>query len=546
MLRRFAWLALVMSLAAAAYARTIGFAYVWDDLTLLSGNPAVRGETPFWQIFTGHYSSGASVGSQGWMYRPLALVFFRWGWALSPSPIWAHAINVALHVLTTALVWGTARRLGSSLMAAALAAAAFALLPVQIEAVAWVSARPDLLAAFFLGGAIFLLASPSPISASRMLLVFFLVGIAFLCKENALLVAPIVALAAGLGTRSTSGHFTIRPLAAVIAAFAAVVALRVRALGGLGLHPQQGTQLDLVSQLARLGEQLSLVHGFDPRAVVAVPEGGPERWGMLVLVVAALACVTWAVANCGRKGAWLPAGLVCAAMIALLPVMRLRWPALRYWYLPMFCLAPLGGLALTRVLAGTRPRTVLVSVVALLASWTVYGQFRLPAWRSDADLFAAEVDLQPENPDALFFHAERTALDGRPDRAVPIFAAALARSPGHRPSWLGLGRALLSLGRFGAAENVARQSLLGEPRTWPQFMLLGDALAGQGKWSDAQTAYDEALAGAPQTPDVLIAAARAARATGNSERARDLARRALGIDPRDQRALTLIAVPSTP
>jgi hypothetical protein len=428
-------------------------------------------------------------------------------------------------------------------MAAGLAAAAFALFPAQIEAVAWVSGRTDLLAALFLGGAIFLMSSPLPISASRMLSVFLLVGTACLCKENALLVAPIVALAAGLGARSTTGRFTTRPLLAVLVALAAVVALRVRALGGLGLQPQQGVQLNFVSQLARLGGQLSLAHGFDPRAVVAVPEGGPEWWGMLAVVVVVLACVTWVVAYWGRQGAWLPAGLVFAAMAALLPVMRLRWPALRYWYLPTFCLAPLGGLALTRVLARTRPRIVLVPVVALLASWTVYGQLRLPAWRSDAHLFAAEVDLQPENPDALFFHAERTALDGRPDLAVPIFEAALARSPGHRPAWLGLGRALLSLGRFRAAENLARQSLLGEPRTWPQFMLLGDALARQERWSDAQRAYDEALASAPRIPDVLIAAARAAQATGDPERARNLARRALGIDPRDQRALALIAVP---
>ena len=360
-----------------------------------------------------------------------------------------------------------------------------------------------------------------------MFAVFLLVAAACLCKESAFLVAPIVALAAGLGARAATGRFTIRPLVSVLAAAAAVAILRVRALGGLGLQPQQGAQLDLGAQVARLGEQLSFAHGFDPRAVMTVAPAGPARWWMLVLVVVTLACVAGAAARWGRRGAWLPAGLLCAALLALLPVIRLRWPALRYWYLPALCLAPLGGLALTPVLALARPRTVLIPVLALLVSWAAFGQLRMPAWRSDARLFAAEAALQPENPDALFFHAERTALDGRPDLAVPIFEDALARAPGHRPSWLGLGRALLSLGRPDAAETVARQSLMGEPRTWPQFMLLGDALARQEKWKDAQGAYDEALAKAPLIPDVLMAAAWAARRTGEL---------GTGADPRPPRA----------
>ena len=328
--RRSAWLALVMCLAAAAYARTIGFSYVWDDVTLLPANLVVRGETPFWQIFTTHYASGAEAGSQGWMYRPLVLLSFRWGWALSPSPTWAHTVNVVLHVLTTALAWAIARRLGASRMAAGLAAAGFALFPANLEAVAWVSGRTDVLAAFFLGGALFLLTSLAPLSPPRMFAVFLLTAAACLCKENAFLVAPIMALAAGLHARATTARFTIRPLVSVLAAAAAVAILRIRALGGLGLQPQQGAQLDLGTQVARLGEQLSFAHGFDPRAVMTVAPAGPARWWLLVLVVVTLACVAGTAARWGRRGAWLPAGLLCAALLALLPVMRLRWPALRY------------------------------------------------------------------------------------------------------------------------------------------------------------------------------------------------------------------------
>ena len=78
--RRIAWLALVMGLAAAAYARTIGFSYVWDDVTLLPANPVVRGETPFWQDLHdalcfggGGRQSGLDVPAPGVALVPLGM-----------------------------------------------------------------------------------------------------------------------------------------------------------------------------------------------------------------------------------------------------------------------------------------------------------------------------------------------------------------------------------------------------------------------------------------------------------------------------------------
>jgi tetratricopeptide (TPR) repeat protein len=70
---------------------------------------------------------------------------------LNPAPF--HRTNVWLHLLNTALVFWLALRLRAGTWGAAAAALLFAIHPLHVESVAWISSRKDVLySAFFLGG----------------------------------------------------------------------------------------------------------------------------------------------------------------------------------------------------------------------------------------------------------------------------------------------------------------------------------------------------------------------------------------------------------
>lgn len=91
-----------------------------------------------------------NLGTVGGFYRPLAMlslyIDLHAGGGLAFVP---HLVNVLLHAATSVAVFALARRLapeGRGLLAAVLAAVAFAVFPRRVEAVAWVSCRPDLLA----------------------------------------------------------------------------------------------------------------------------------------------------------------------------------------------------------------------------------------------------------------------------------------------------------------------------------------------------------------------------------------------------------------
>lgn len=90
----------------------------------------------------------------GYYYRPLLELSFwldNLCWGMEPGVM--HLENVLLHCLNTLLVFGIARKVGrdgeGDVRVASAAALLFALHPVNVEAVAWIAGRPDLLLALF-------------------------------------------------------------------------------------------------------------------------------------------------------------------------------------------------------------------------------------------------------------------------------------------------------------------------------------------------------------------------------------------------------------
>jgi tetratricopeptide (TPR) repeat protein len=140
-------LALLLMVATLAVYQPVWQAgFIWDDDAHVTENTTLRTLDGLRRIW---FERGATP-----QYYPLVHTSF-WVeyhlWRLDPFGY--HLINVLLQALNAILVWLILRRLGVS--GAWLAAAIFALHPVHVESVAWVTERKNVLSGFFYLSALF-------------------------------------------------------------------------------------------------------------------------------------------------------------------------------------------------------------------------------------------------------------------------------------------------------------------------------------------------------------------------------------------------------
>ena len=132
---------LVLAVACfVAYIPAIRGDFIWDDDRYLTANPLIIASDGLWRIW---FSTDAPS-----QYFPLTYTTFWFEyrlWGLNPIPY--HITNIAVHVISSCLLWVILRRL--SIPAAFVSAAVFALHPVNVESVAWITERKNVLSGVF-------------------------------------------------------------------------------------------------------------------------------------------------------------------------------------------------------------------------------------------------------------------------------------------------------------------------------------------------------------------------------------------------------------
>lgn len=137
-------LAVILGVTFLAYQSVLRAAFTsWDDPAYLLNNPAVR-----WLDWM-HLKTIFSTTIER-TYVPLTILSFAAEYHFFGfDPFVYHLDNLLLHLSVAALIFLLARRMGLQLFGAAFAALLFALHPMHVESVAWVSQRKDLLYSFF-------------------------------------------------------------------------------------------------------------------------------------------------------------------------------------------------------------------------------------------------------------------------------------------------------------------------------------------------------------------------------------------------------------
>ncbi|MCJ7525010.1 MAG: tetratricopeptide repeat protein [Candidatus Aminicenantes bacterium] len=178
-------------IVAAAFSPSLSNGFTnFDDTAYLTANPLVRSLAPanIKQIFT--------TTRPHTLFSPLVTLTFALEyqlWELDPRGY--HAVNLFLHILNALLVFFLIRNVSRSPATAFFTSLLFAIHPLRVESVAWVTERKDLLFTFF-----FLLALQFYIrylkknSGRDYLATLLLFAFAILAKMSALVLPAVLLL----------------------------------------------------------------------------------------------------------------------------------------------------------------------------------------------------------------------------------------------------------------------------------------------------------------------------------------------------------------
>jgi tetratricopeptide (TPR) repeat protein len=465
------WLraAAIVAATLVAYLPALGAGFVWDDDDYVTKNPLLHASDGLARIWF-----SADAPSQ---YFPLVYTSFRLEYALwGLDPFGYHLVNVCLHAANALLAWAVLARL--AVPGAWLAAAIFALHPVHVESVAWITERKNTLSTlFFLGALLAWLRFALDGAGKRWWAASFgLYALALFAKTTACTLPAAQLLALWLRGRAIDA----RRVAQLAPFLLLGVAMGMFTILWERLH--QGTrgerfELGFVESALVAGRAVWFYLGklvLPVRLSFSYPKfeidpGDPRAWVWLALGALLLLALWGARGRLGRGP--LAAALFFVAMLSpvlgFIPLYTFLYTYVADHYQYVASLGPIALAAGAGVRAFRGRRGGAVVALGLLATLGVLTWRQSRVYESSETLWRDVIAKHPGSWMAYTNLGRERMREERWAEAIPWFEGALRIDPGLARPHLGIGSAYLELGRREEAEAELRLAVAADPDLRP-------------------------------------------------------------------------------
>ncbi len=523
------WMPVVLGLlCAAAYRNTLHVPFLFDDLPVITQNPAIRRLWPLSGVIASDIP--ALVG------RPLVSLSLAVNYALGGYDVagW-HLFNLAIHFLNALLVFGIVRRAlrglsspnddpSRALWVAYAVAILWMLHPLVTESVTYVLQRSELLMALFLLSTLYCftrgIESPHKVVWFGAAIIACTLGMG---TKETMLVTPLLVLTYDRTFVARSWRSALRDRRELYAGLGASWIVLASLLLTTNLKEKSGLTVDTLSPWNYFKMEWTVVAHYLRLAVwpqgLVLDYSDWPRETMLAhalpaaaLLAALLTGTVWAIR---RRRWWSFWGvwffLLLAPTSSFLPLPT--EPATeRRMYLPLVAVIVValeGGDYLCRNLQtrfGWPDRLrcraqagILTGLVLALGLATIQ---RNAQYHSAESIWA---DVAAKRPGSLRGHANLgLALleDGRPQESIPHFIDALRIDPNQPMVRCNLANALVMGGATNQAIAELQETLHYTPEFAPAHTALADILAARG---DQQAALEQYAAALSINPDQQVA-----------------------------------------
>ena len=532
----------------------------YDDDKYVTENPNVkRGitrESLVWAFTTPHFH----------MWHPLTSLSHLLDCQLfGLDPTGHHLNNLLLHIASTLLLFGLLKRMTGAIWPSLFVAAAFALHPLNVESVAWVAERKNVLSGFFwmLTIAVYIRYTEHP-GFVRFMLLVLVFALATLTKPM-VVTLPFVLLLLDYwplgrlqwsprieredssepkseqkGARAVSIWrliFEKTPLFLLIIGLSAVTYIATQkggVMSDFGNVPLKYRVANaLVSYVTYIRKMVwpSRLAVFYPHPFDKLP-----LWQVIISALLLL-IVTITVVWLARRRKYPAVGWLWY-MGTLVPVIGLiqvgaQAMADRYAYLPFIGLFIIIAWGLSDVLAKWRYRKITLGAAAMAAllALSMCTRMQLRYWRNNELLFEHAINVTSNNFVMCNNYANILDKTGQAEKAIEHFNKALRMRPNSPEVHSNLGNTLRRINRIDEAVMHYEKALKLKPDLAEAHYNLAVLLSRQGKTDEAIVKYMDALKFRPNDVDTLSNLGYALALKGKFNEAVRYYKMALEIEP---------------
>jgi len=466
------------------------------------------------------------------------------------NPLGHHLTNLLFHIANTLLLLWVLKRMTGAVWRSVFVAAAFALHPLHVESVAWVSERKDVLSGLFwmLTIAAYIRYTER-LCIGRYLLVVFALCLGLMAKPM-VVTLPFVLLLLDYwplerfqwaGSKKTPVSRLVLeklPLLIPVAALSMVTFLVQRSLGAMIRGAKLSLNLRitnaLVSYIGYIGKMFypSRLAVFYPHPVDRLPLWQP------VVCLLILIAVSVAVIYIGRR--YLVVGWLwyLGMLVPVIGLVQVGSQAMadRYTYLPLIGIFIMVAWGIAELSAGWRFRKIILSTASVLifAVLLLCTRRQVRIWQNDFTLFGHAVAVTKNNIKMLNNLGIAFQAEGKIEEAISCYRQALEIYPDYVPAHCNLGMILQSQGRLADAVNHYYHALRIEQHIFPLSNLAWlKATQQDPNFSDPDEAVRLALRACEMTdyndPELLDTLAAAYASAGDFSKAIETAEKAIKL-----------------
>ena len=488
----------------------------FDDNIYISENPHVRSGLTWNNIQWALSAELTSDSSHADLWIPVTFfshILTAELFGMNPSA--HHLVNVALHILNTVLLFWVLRRMTRDLWPSAFVAALFAIHPLHVESVAWVTERKDVLSMLFflltIGAYVRYIEQPH---FSRYFPIICLFALGLMAKPM-LVTLPIVLLLLDywplgripLHDFKLSGYFKGMgrlvweklPLFFLSAAFSVMTVISAQRAGATRSFEMLPLWTRIVNAFISYATYIrKMIWPTDLAVFYPYQVDSLSMWQVSVVGLLLLAATSAFIGWREKRPYWVTGWFLY--LVTLLPVIGLvqagrQAMADRYTYIPLIGVFIMLAWGIPDFVKNWRYRKILLPLAAalVLPALMICTRVQLSHWRNSITIFEHAIEVTNDNFTAHNNLGIALAADGRIEAAIAHYSEAIRINPTDERGHNNLGVAFIKQGKFEEAQSHYLEAMRLKPNYVEAYNNMAIALEKQGKIEEASEYFKETL-----------------------------------------------------